>query len=633
MQKVVMDFETYYDQEYSLRKMTPVEYILDPRFEVIGCSVKIDGGKTFWLEPEEIPGFLAKLPAKVLMISHNALFDMCILAWIYGYLPWLMADTLGMARAWLARFLRKLSLGSVATFLGIGVKGDTVVKVMGMSRAAIKAAGMFEAYKAYCLNDSDLCWEVFQHIVKDGFPASEIAVMDTVLRCAMKPGFVLDAVALAEHLQNTRAKKQALLERTGMTNRDVLMSNDQFAGALRLLGVDPPTKISKITGKEGYAFAKTDQEFLDLEEHENPDVQALVAARLGIKSTIEETRTQRLIAISNLTWRSNPITSQLPGFGLAMLPMPLKYAGAHTHRLGGDWKLNMQNLPARSAWVDGEVVEKNQIRMAIVTPPGFAAVVVDASQVEARGVSSFCLSLAMRDAFNRGEDIYSIFASSVFNRLITKANKPERFVGKQAILGLGYGLGWLKFQYKVALDSMAQTGSPITLDDPEALRVVNLYRDTYREVPAMWRRLETLIAQMTDKNCRVELGPIVFLHEKIRLPNGMYLYFHNLRYEDGGWRFDYNGKVKYIYGGKLLENIIQALARIIIMDCAVRIRNRLKIDLNLQVHDELAYIVPVTVAESVKAVLIEEMRVRPSWDPDWPLDAEGDVALSYGLAK
>jgi DNA polymerase len=533
-----------------------------------------------------------------------------------------MIDTLGMARAWLAAYLRRLSLAAVSSHYGIGVKGDTVYKVMGMSRAQIKAAGLFEAYKAYCLTDSDLCWGIYRKMIDEGFPASEIAVMDTVLRACVKPAFVPNKLLLAEHLFATLQEKENMLQRAGLTSRDDLMSNDKFAAALERFGVTPPRKISPVTGKETWAFAKTDPEFLDLEEHEDPRVQIMVAARLGVKSTIEETRTQRLINVANLTWPSNSVPSHLQG--LSLLPMPLKYSGAHTHRLGGEWKLNMQNLPTRG---------NNKIRMALEAPPRHKVVAVDSSQVEARGVSSFCKCESMRAAFDRGEDIYSLFASDIFGRTITKANKPQRFVGKQAILGLGYGLGWLTFQKRVAMDSLAQTGEEIILDDVEAGKVVTTYRTKYQEVPAVWRVLEGFIAQMTNKDCRVEYGPVVFLHEKIRLPNGLYLYYHKLRFEGGSWKFEYNGKTKYIYGGKLLENIIQALARIIIMDCAVRVRKSLGISFNLQVHDELVYIVHEDVADQVMGALIEEMRVRPSWDPLWPLDAEGDVAPSYGAAK
>jgi DNA polymerase I-like protein with 3'-5' exonuclease and polymerase domains len=489
------------------------------------------------------------------------------------------------------------------------------MKVMGMSLAAIKAAGMYESYKSYSCTDSDLCWGLFEYFVKNGFPVAEFGVMDTVLRCAVKPSFTLDQNKLALHLHNTQQAKANLLATIGLYTKDDLMSNDKFAAALRQLGVEPPTKISKTTGKEAFAFSKTDPEFLDLEEHDDPKVQALVTARLGVKSTIEETRTQRLINIARLTW---------PGNSIPRLPVPLRYSGAHTHRLSGDWSLNMQNLPTR---------QNNSIRESVTVEEGQVVVVVDASQIEARLAAWFCGQDDLVSAFARGEDIYSLFATAAFGRPITKANKAERFVGKQGILGLQYGLGYLMFQVRVALDSKAQTGQEIILDDTESARVVNLYRQTYHKVPAMWRTLTNLLPRMTEKGFRHELGPLVFEHERILLPSGLYLHLHELRYENDGWRFTYGGKTKYIYGGKVLENICQSLARIIIMDCAMRIRRALGIDLKLQGHDELVYVVPAAAAEVVKAALIAEMRVRPTWGPDIPLDAEGGIGLSYGEAK
>ena len=613
MKQIVLDFETYYDSEYSLRKMTPVQYIQDPRFEVIGCAVKEGDAPAFWLTHEELKVYLAKLPERVTIISHNALFDMCILSWVYDYVPTLMIDTLGMARAWMGHKLRSLALASIATYLKIGVKGDTVYKVQGMGLAAIKAAGFYEAYAEYSKTDADLCWKIYRHFIDDGFPVQEIAVMDTVLRCAVKPAFVLDQTMLTEHLHHTIARKQDLLARTGLETRDDLMSNDKFAEALRRLGCEPPTKISLTTGKETYAFAKTDQAFMDLEEHENPDVQALVAARLGIKSTIEETRTQRLIEISNLTWRGNQ---------RGLLPMPLRYSGAHTHRLSGDWKLNMQNLPRGGT-----------IRSAIKAPEGHAVVAVDASQIEARIAAWFCGATDMTNAFANKEDVYSSFASKVFGREINKKDNPvERFIGKTAVLGLQYGLGWSKFQKTVAMQSKAQVKQEVILSDAEAAKVIETYRTTYHPIPKMWSRLNNLIPRMTG-DCYEEVGPIVFLKGQIKLPSGLFLNYHELQNKDGQWWFTYGGKPKYLYGGKMLENIVQALARICVMDAAVRVRKRIGQQLHLQVHDELVYVVPESIAEQVKQVVYEEMCRRPQWGVDIPLDAEGDIGPSYGDAK
>jgi DNA polymerase family A len=603
VKQIVVDFETYYDQDYSLRKMTPVEYILDPRFECIGVAVKEDGGPAEWLTPDEFVRYLRGLELHVCMISHNALFDMCLLAWRFDYVPHLMIDTLGMARAWLGHELRSLSL-------------DSVSKHLGMSLAAIKAAGIYDEYAEYSKDDADLCWQVYRRLVSAGFPALEIAVMDTVLRCAVEPRFQLNRTKLAEHLHAVQQGKETLLQRIpGGLTRDDLMSNDKFAEALRALGVDPPTKISMTTNKETYAFAKTDAEFIELEEHDDPDVQALVSARLGVKSTIEETRTQRLLNIASLRWPDNRT---------GLLPIPLRFSGAHTHRLSGDWKLNMQNLPSRG---------NTKIREAIEAPPGYKVVAVDASQIEARIAGWLCGATALTNAFANKEDVYSTFASAVFGYEVLKKTHPvERFIGKTAVLGLQYGLGWAKFQKTVAMQSKAQVGEEVLLDDVQAARVVQTYRNTYREIPRTWQYLNGMINRMAG-DIYEEFGPLAFVKQGIKLPSGLYLKYHNLENRNGQWWFTYGGKPKYLYGGKMLENIVQALARICVMDAAVRVRKRTGHQLALQVHDELVYVVRDHEAGPLQEVVTEEMRRRPWWGPDIPLDAEGGIGQSYGEAK
>ena len=613
--QIVLDYETYYDQEYSLRKMTPVEYILDPRFEVICCAVKVGDDKPFWLTEKELHVYLAGLPEKVIVISHNALFDMCILAWKFDYIPAMMIDTLGMSRAWLGAKLRSLSLDSVARHLGLGIKGGTVHKVMGMSLAAIKASGFYDAYAEYSCNDAELCWQIYRTLIKQGYPVSEIPIMDMVLACAVRPKFVLDQNLLAEHLAAVQAAKEALLQRVGLFTKEDLMSNDKLAAALRSLGVDPPMKTSPTTGKQTYAFARTDTEFTDMEEHSNPEVQALVSARLGIKSTIEETRTQKFIAIAQLTW-----PGKLPG----IVPMPLRYSGAHTHRLSGDWGMNVQNLPSR---------KNNKIRSSIKAPEGHVVVSVDASQIEARMAGEFCGAIKLVAAFANKQDVYSTFAGTVFGYPVIKATHPmERFVGKTAVLGLQYGMGPPKFQWNVQAQSRDFFPEEVLLTDEVAAKTIQTYRFEYKEIPAMWRRLDGLILQMTRRDCYVNLGCLVFEFEKIRLPNGLYLYYNNLRNEDGQWTFTYGGKVKFLWGGTLLENIIQALARIQIMDAALRVQRRIGTRLNLQVHDELIYVVPANLARAVEAVTIEEISRAPDWMPNVPLAAEGGIGLSYADA-
>jgi len=612
MQKIFVDVETYYDKDYSLRRMTPIEYIKDPRFECIGWAVSRNGLSGF-MEEDEFREFLFTLRGKrIAMISHNALFDMSVLAQRFDYTPDLMIDTLGMARAMWGHKYQRLSLEILSLQLGLGVKGDVLPLLSGMSKAAIIQAGLWNRLKAYAVNDSDLCEKIYHRAMDEGFPASEILVMDNVLRCAVNPQFQIDRTVLAEHLAITQQGKEQLLAACGMNDRDALMSNEKFAAALRNLGVTPPLKRSLLTGNQTYAFAKTDLAFQALEEHPDPRVQTLVSARLGLKSTIEETRTQRMINIANLAWDGEPL-----------MPIPLKYAGAHTHRLSGDWRINMQNLP-----------RGGKLRNALLAPPDLEIVVADAAQIEARGVAVFCGQANLVQAFKDKLDVYSMFASEVFGKPVNKRDNPiERFIGKTGILGLGYGVGAPKFQDTIKTSSKNQTGTQVDMSDLEASNTVKKYRELYPCIPAMWRTLDKAIPMMTDKKCFMQIGPIKIEFGRIVLPNGLTLNYPNLRREETGWVFTYAGKTKHLYGAKLLENIIQALSRLVVMETATRIRVNYQHKFVMQVHDELAYLVPRGEGESFKNLLITEMSVPPTWMPDWPLAAEGEVGRSYGEAK
>lgn len=623
---VILDYETYYDADYSLRKITPVEYVLDPRFETILCAVKEawpSNQPTYYVDGADFDKWVkdAQLDRAV-VVSHNALFDMCVLHWRYGVVPRLMVDTLGISRAVLGHKLKSLALASVARELELGVKGDTVHKVMGMRRDAIKAAGMWDAYAQYSTDDAELCAGIYDRLVRSGlFPVREMAIMDMVLRCAIQPQFLLDQNVLAEHYAEVQQGKVALLAQSmslGAEKSD-LMSNEKFAALLRTHGCEPPTKISLLTGKETYAFAKTDPDFIELEQHPNPAIQTLVAARTGHKSTLEESRCERLLNISRLTW---------PGNQQKLIPIPLRYSGAHTHRLSGDWSLNMQNLP-----------RTGKLRRALIAKPDHVILTIDASQIEARIVAWLCKQTDLLNQFASGDDVYSLFAAEVFGYPVTKAQKKERFVGKTSILGLGFGVGDVKFQTTIEVQSQLQLGFKVDMPLTEATRIVDLYREKNDKISGMWRKLHnsglSAMAHSTKHSTKFELAPCVFEDEAVLLPSGLRLHYHGLHQQQSekGWQwvFTHGGKPKKIYGGKLLENIVQALARIITMDAALRIQKRLP--LGMQVHDELVYSVPIEQVESVKAFVLEEMRRRPSWAPDLPLEAEVGVGPSYGDAK
>jgi hypothetical protein len=624
---IFKDYETYYDKEYSLRKMTPVEYVLDPRFETILCAVREAGQAPYFVDGADYGHWVkdAKLETAV-VVTHNALFDMSVLAWRYNVVPRLMVDTLGVSRAILGHRLKSLSLASVAKFLGLGVKGGAVHNVIGMTRDMIKANGLWDGYANYSMNDNELAEGIYDRLVRSGiYPVTELLISDMVLRCAIQPKFMVDQGALAAHLGDVQQEKADLLfqaQAIGAGDKKDLMSNDRFADLLRAVGCEPPTKISPITGKTGYAFAKTDQEFIDLEEEGSPAVQALIAARLGFKSTIEETRTNRLLNISRLTWQGNQ---------QGLMPIPLRNHGAHTHRLSGEWKLNMQNLPR------GTKDKPSQLRRALIAKPGESVFTVDASQIEARINAWLNGQHDLVAAFAAGEDIYSSFASEVFGYPVNKSTHPnERFMGKTSILGLGFQVGAEKFSNTIEVQSFLQLGTKLPMPIEEAQRIVRFYRNKYKAIAGSWKTLQTEgVPVLAGNGGAFQIGPCKFEKGAVLLPNGLKLHYFDLNQEQGEfgpeWKFTYGGKPKKLYGGKLLENIVQALARISTMDAGLRIQKRL--GLGMQVHDELVYGVRTEAIPEFKAVALEEMRRRPWWAPTLPLEADAGFGPSYGEAK
>jgi DNA polymerase len=628
MSYIVLDFETYYDKDYSLRKMTPPEYILDPRFEVMGCAV-IDpqlgtGTDAVWFDADGFADYAVRLmeeqlhTRKLVIISHNALFDMCLLAWRYGIVPDLMVDTMGMARALIFGYTGKVSLDATAQFLGLEAKGTTIKNVSGMRTADIKAAGLWQDYMDYAKHDAELCRDAFEKM-KPHFPRQEFAVMDMVIRCAVEPRFQLDQDKLALHYNNVVNAKEQLLNKCGLEDRTALMSNDKFAEVLRSMGVDPPMKTSLTTGNMIYAFAKSDPAMAELEEHPSPEVQALVAARLGYKSTLEETRTQRLLSISRLNWPS----------GERWMPMPLRYSGAHTHRLSGDWKLNQQNLPRNSV-----------LRDALCAPDGHTVVTCDAAQIEARIVAWLAGQDDLTQAFREKRDVYSEFAETVFKQPVSKDTPKERFVGKTSILGLGYGMGAPKFTGTIRTQSRLQLGEEIPMTLEEGTEVVLAYRQKYPSIPRAWQILGNMLPEMLNEKANFKFGPCRVQHEAILLPNGLRLFYPELAQEEGKdgerpqWVCKYAKRPKRLFGGKLYENIVQALARIILFDAALEMAKRYPaIKLAHQVHDELIYIVPSAIMDEFKGSLHEVMSTPRGWYKDLPLAAEAAAGPNYGEAK
>ena len=619
MSFITLDFETYYAKGLGFKTQTTEEYVRDRRFEVIGVGVKIDDLQATWFSgtKDEIKQHLMKIDwDDSALLCHNTLFDGCILAWHFGINPAFMFDTLCMARA-IHGVDAGGSLKALAIRYGIGEKGDEVIHAEGKKRLDFSEEEL-QRYGEYCKNDVDLTHKLF-HILASAFPPDETKLIDMTLRMFTQPVFHVDDALLQERLIDLQEEKmellQTLMEKLKCKDeeevRKKLASAKQFAAVLESLGVKPPMKVSPRTGKDTYALAKNDEGFLALTEHEDEFVQHLCAVRLGTMSTLEESRIQRFIDIGKRN--------------KGRLPIPLKYYGAHTGRWAGSDKVNFQNLPSRDK-------KKKTLKNAVIPPDDFVVINCDSSQIEARILVWLAGQEDVTQQFANGEDVYSVFASKIYERPISKENPVERFVGKTCILGLGYGTGALKLQHTL------KTSPPgAVVSEDEAKEFVKTYRDSNAQVIQLWRDGDKVIKDLSDWG---NTKPYTYGKHKclkitkqgVHLPNGLMIRYPDLKLdtEESKSRYTYKsrkGPVS-IWGGSLVENVVQALARIVVGEQMLKIQERYRVVLT--VHDAAVIVVPEAEKDEAMKYVIECMSVPPDWARGLPVACEAKYGQSYG---
>jgi DNA polymerase I-like protein with 3'-5' exonuclease and polymerase domains len=617
MQLVTLDFETYYDVGFSLSGLTTEEYIKDERFQVIGVSIKLDQGEAKWYTGDQVKEALDNIDWKnSALLCHNTQFDGAILSFRYNIIPGLYLDTLCMARA-----IHGVDVGGSLAFLvekyNLGRKGTEVVDAKGKRLEDFTSQDLAQ-YGEYCKNDTELTHKLFQILAPD-FPENEVKLIDLTLRMYTEPVLEVDDALLQDRLDDIQAEKSQLLQGlmkrlecdTEECVRAKLASNKQFAELLIELGITPPTKISPTTDKETYALAKGDTGFLELTEHEDPFIQELCRVRLGTKSTIEESRIERFIGIG--------------ARNKGKLPIPLKYYGAHTGRWAGSDKVNFQNLPARDK-------KKKALKNAVIAPEDYQVINCDSSQIEARVLVWLAGQDDVVEWYREGRDVYSEFASKVYGRPITKKDTTERAVGKTCILGLGYGTGWSKLQQTLKI----ATG--LNLDESECQRLVKVYREVNDKVIQLWKTCDEALRDMSawpngKQPYYLDARNALLVTPKgIRLPNGLYIYYPGLTWDIS------ESKSKYIYksrrgmisiwGGSVVENVIQALARIIVGEQMLEINKKYRPVLT--VHDAVVCVVLETEVDEALSFITTTMSSPPMWATGLPVACEAHHGASYG---
>ena len=596
MQKIYLDFETYYDVQLSLTKMSTVQYVNSPEFKVWGVGIKVEDGETEWYNEEETPDVLQQIDwANTAVVCHNTLFDAYILTQYFNCIPAFYYDTAAMSRGLYPNMSASLANACKREFVNDETmrKGEELVNAKGVRDLDPELDAQIGGY---CIQDVDLTYALFQSYMTN-YPDKELQIIDLTVRLFVEPKLMLDRGSLTTYKDEIAIKTAAGIEASG-TTREVLASQQKFKAYLEDLGIVVPTKKSPTTGKRIPAFGKNDSAYIQM-CNLYPEYKHIWDARELVKSRIEETRAQRFIDSTNPD---------------GTFSIPLRYYAAHTGRFGGADKINLQNLPRGS-----------KLRTALMAPEGQKLFIADLSNIEARMLAWLSKEHDLVEAFATGRDVYCEFASQIYGRTITKQDKLERYVGKTAILGLGYGMGADKFQ------ATLKTGSPsVELSDTAAKSIVMQYRGMYPNIPKLWSGMKDSLFQMINpQGYGLKYGPLTIRARALELPNGMALNYPNLMFEYGNFVYKTEREIIRTHGPRITENVVQALARIVITDQMLEVQAMPEVDIVLQVHDEIIAIGSELDSDATMEKIINIMRTAPDWCSDLPLDAEGGVSQVY----
>lgn len=592
MTLITLDFETYFSDEYTLRKLTTEGYIRDPRFESLCVGLKLDDSKAFSMAKNKYHMPLTPVLNSG-VVCHHAHFDGLILSHHYNLRPHFWFDTLSMARIAFPHE-RSHSLENLANKFNIGHKTVPYELFKG-KRANELSPELYQQLMDGCAQDVELTYKIFKKLLPL-VPKEELKIIDLTVRMFTEPVLKLDRPRAQKYMDELIKKQEELLNSLGVDKKD-LASADKFAALLEDLGIEPPTKISPRTKRETHAFAKTDAGFLALCDHENEAVRTLCEARLSTKSTLGETRAGRLLSMSE---RGD-------------LCVYLKYFGAHTGRWSGGDKLNFQNFP-----------RGGELRKSLYAPDRYVLCVADLSQIECRMLNYLAREKWVLDAFRTGRDLYCEMATDFYRYSVTKENKKERFLGKTLVLGAGYGVGWKKLQGILKLNG-------IVLEENDAKRAIDTYRHKHTQVVSLWREGDWILRQMyksdPEKPFKHDWGPMKIHHRTVVLPNGICLDYSNLDYEDKDLVMRNPKGTTKIYGGKFVENVVQALSRVVMSQAMLKIGSLYKIVTTT--HDEVVYLAPEEEADIAMEIGLNLLKQPPEWCQTIPLDAEGGYAREY----
>jgi hypothetical protein len=654
---LVLDFETYFDAEYNMDKLSGVEYIMDPRFEVLGLGIQTLGQSEVrdFLTPTEVPAYLASMAPHIeryTVVGQHLPFDALILRERYNITPKHTVDVIDLSRHLDARDRHGLE-HLAKKYHAPTPKGDTTqfkgLHWTGMSK--VQRA----ALRDYCLNDVDIETYLFETLLPHlTWPEVELRIAAQTLRQYLVPQIKTDSdlgrrliVDMQAELQRPVDEINALGVRNitpprrtrkghvpptvkPVTVKDI-SKDTTFLSLLRAVlpaGEYVPMKQGK--NKLIPALAKTDTQLDFLFSHPSSVVRALMGARKATDSwPTHISRVRKLLA-------------QAAARG-GYMGAPLRYYGAHTGRWSGAGGVNFQNFGAHD--VDPLVKDVGQM---LTVPEGHTFGTGDLSQIEARIVAWFAGQEDLLEAFAQTRDIYSEFAQEhIYHKEVRKPTKddpPElaktlkirRDVGKETILGAGFGMGGSTFydrcRQKPSLKDAFVTGD---LSMQLCSRAIAVYRQRFPMIVKFWSEVEKawrFVARYCYQRAVVSHNgrALTFWNENgtvvVQLPSSRCLFYpHATVAADGQCRYHWG----HVYGGAITENVVQATARDVFALGLLRMEDA-GFNLLFSVHDQAICLLRNDgTAEDQLAEMHRLQCVVPSWVGGLPVAVEGELTRAY----
>ncbi|OGV52924.1 MAG: hypothetical protein A2017_09245 [Lentisphaerae bacterium GWF2_44_16] len=640
---LVLDFETYYDKKYSLEKLNYIDYIYSPDFKVQGLAIKYPDGKAEFRRDvvvaiNELKKLYGENLEQVTTIAHNAVFDMSILKIKYGLVPARILDTMLMAHALHGPDV-PANLKALAVKYNLPSKGclDFMCGVREPTAAQI------EMLRDYAVNDVDIT-AALADIMLPLFSSipQELDIINHTIKLFLGKNLEIDITEVKEGIKKLDKYISGELNHSGYTAEGI-SGNKSFMELLSNALAVTGRQVLMKDGKKGLipALSMDDTPMQELLNDDDDKVKELSRLRILIKTVPNlKSKLQYLENIHRHTGGSFPIA--------------LKYCKAITGRFAGSNGFNIQNMPSPANAEGIMKILAKRIRAALKAPADKVFIAADASQIEARVLAFISGQDDLHAAFAEGRDIYSEFAGAIFNTSVMKmpGNSPEaikmkklRGVGKTAILGLGYGMGKETF-----IDKMQSSPDTKSLFDDGTLtkaiccKTVSAYRQKYGKIKQFWKDAEDAFISAAN-GVSTTLGLLKFestdndVH--IVLPSGRKIIYSDVKIdgpiskkvdtlddegnavsmEISSCDISYATAKKFVYSGKAVENIIQAIARDILVNAILRLEQD-SWPVYLHIHDEIICAVPEDRVKECQAAMLCAWRNIPTWVKGLVLDAE-----------